>query len=102
MDLERRPGMRSRVTNVEVCGGIPLVSVMGTPRTMGGHLGTRLKPKLQLLAQYLMEQLAASCQAAGNHITPKAVREALRASVAAAIHLEPSLWMELESMAQAA
>jgi hypothetical protein len=94
--------MSFRVSNVEVVGGIPLVSVIGTPRTMGANIGTRLRPKLQLLAQYLMEQLAAAAQAAGNSLTPKAVREALRASIQSATTLEPALWMEIESMAAAA
>ncbi len=90
------------MSNLEVVGGIPLVSVIGTPRTMGEHLGHRLKPKLQLLAQYLMEQLASAAQASGTPMTPNSLRESLRSSVTAAAHLEPSLWMEIESMARAA
>jgi len=90
------------VTNVEVAGGVPLVSVMGTPRTMGNHLGQRLKPKLQVLAQYLLEQFTAATRAAGNEVPPRAVRDLLHGSIAAATRLEPGLWMELESIAIAA
>jgi hypothetical protein len=87
------------VTNVEVVGGIPLVSVMGTPRTMGTNLGQRLKPKLQVLAQYLLEQFTAATRATGNEVSPRELREVLKGSVTAATRLEPSLWMELESIA---
>jgi hypothetical protein len=90
------------VTNVEVVGGIPLVSVMGTPRTMGNHLGQRLKPKLQVLAQYLLEQFTSATRAGGHEVSPREVREMLHGSIAAATRLEPSLWMELESIATAA
>lgn len=82
-------------------GGIPLVSVMGTPRTMGAHLGGRLRPKLQVLAQYLLEQFTTATRAAGQEVGPKELREALRESISAATRLEPGLWMELESIALA-
>ncbi len=102
MDLWAGTGKESRVSNLEVVGGIPLVSVIGTPRTMGANLGQRFKPHLQVLSQYLMEQLMSAARAVGASITPKSLREALRTSRLASAALEPSLWMEIESMALAA
>lgn len=90
------------MTNVEVVGGIPLVSVIGTPRTMGANLGQRLRPKLQVLAQYLLEQFTAATRAGGHEVPPRAVREALASSIGALQRLEPGLWMEIESIAAAA
>ncbi len=89
------------MTNVEVVGGIPLVSVMGTPRTMGTNLGQRLRPKLQVLAQYLLEQFTAATRASGTEIGPKQLREYLHGTASAATRLEPALWMEIESIAAA-
>jgi hypothetical protein len=102
MDLALGSGKETRVSNLEVVGGIPLLSVIGTPRTMGANLGQRLKPRLQVLSQYLMEQLASATQATGVSLTARDLRESLRSSALAAARLEPSLWMEIESMARAA
>jgi len=83
-------------------GGIPLLSVIGTPRTIGEGLGQRLKSRLQVLAQYLAEQLAANARLGGRQLTPDNVRERLRTAMPALTDLEPGLAMELESMARAA
>jgi len=83
-------------------GGIPLVSAIGTPRAMGESLGQRLKPRLQVLAQYQLEQLVAALQARGSTWNASSVREQLRAALAPATRVDPSLGMELESMAAAA
>ena len=83
-------------------GGIPLLSVIGTPRSLGEGLGQRLKSRLQVLAQYLAEQLAANARIGGRTLTPANVRERLRTSMSALADLEPGLAMELESMARAA
>jgi hypothetical protein len=90
------------VSNPEVVGGIPLVSALGTPRAMGEALGQRLKPRLQVLAQYLLEQLVAALQARGSSWNATSVREQLREALLPATRVEPSLGMELESMAAAA
>jgi hypothetical protein len=91
------------VTIADVLGGVPVISVMGTPRTIGETIGARLKPRLQVLAQYLLEQLAAGLSSEGrNRLGRDDIRKALKPSLEAATRLEPAVWMELESMAFAA
>jgi len=91
------------VAIADVLGGIPVISVMGTPRTIGETIGGRLKPRLQVLAQYLLEQLAAGLSGEGrSRMGREDVRAALKPSLDAATRLEPAVWMELESMARAA
>jgi hypothetical protein len=87
--------------NAEVIGGVPLVSVIGTPRTMGEHLGSRLKPRLQVLSQYLADQLCTQARPGGHNLTPKKLRELIEPSLAHLQRHEPSLWMEMEAMAHA-
>lgn len=87
--------------NAEVIGGVPLVSVIGTPRTMGEHLGARLKPRLQVLSQYLADQLCTHARPGGHNLTPKKLRELIEPSLGHLQRHEPSLWMELEAMAHA-
>ena len=87
----------------DVLGGIPVISVMGTPRTIGETIGGRLKPRLQVLAEYLLEQLAVGLSGEGRgRMGREDVRKALKPSLDAATRLEPAVWMELESMAAAA
>ncbi len=103
--VDTQPGMVTTgpVAIADVLGGIPVISVMGTPRTIGESIGGRLKPRLQVLAQYLLEQLAAGLSDEGNsRMGREDVRTALRPSLEAATRLEPAVWMELESMARAA
>lgn len=90
------------MSNVEVVGGIPVISVIGTPRTMGETIGIRLKSRLQVLAQYLMEQLAAAARASGRELGSAEMRSHLRSTILPSAKLEPALWMEIESMARAA
>lgn len=87
--------------NAEVIGGVPLVSVIGTPRTMGEHLGSRLKPRLQVLSQYLADQLCTHARPGGHNLTPKKLRELIEPSLGHLQRYEPSLWMEMEAMAHA-
>lgn len=87
--------------NREVVGGVPLVLVIGTPRTMGGHHGMRLKPRLQVLAGYLSEQLCSLARPAGHQLTPEKLRDVIRPSLPMLQRHEPSLWMELEAMSHA-
>jgi hypothetical protein len=76
---------------------------MGTPRAIGDALGRRLKARIQLLSQYLAEQLAAGAQLSGSQLrTPRDIRETIRPYVSTAGALEPALAMELEAMAAAA
>jgi Acyl-coenzyme A:6-aminopenicillanic acid acyl-transferase len=86
--------------NAEVIGGVPLVSVIGTPRTMGEHLGSRLKPRLQVLSQYLADQLCTHARPGGHNLTPKKLRELLEPSIPHLQRCDPSLWMELDAMAR--
>ena len=88
--------------NAEVIGGVPLIAVIGTPRTMGAHLGARLKPRLQVLSQYLTDQLCAHAKPGGHALNPERLRNLLEPSQAIIQRHEPSLWMELEAMAHAA
>jgi hypothetical protein len=83
-------------------GGVPLISVIGTPRTIGETIGSRLRSRLQVLSQYLMEQLASSARAGGVRLTPADLRKHLRQNILPAAQHEPALWMEMESMARAA
>ncbi len=92
----------STVSNAEVVGGIPLVSVIGTPRTMGEHLGSRLKSRLQVLAQYFFEQLTSASAGSPQPMTVDDLRARLRDSMLPLTRHEPALWMEIESMARAA
>jgi hypothetical protein len=89
------------VNNAEVIGGVPLVSVIGTPRTMGERIGTRLKPRLQVLAQYLSEQLCTLAKPSGHNLNTQKLRELIQPSAATLSRHEPSLWMELEAMSHA-
>ncbi|MCK6490668.1 MAG: C45 family peptidase [Planctomycetes bacterium] len=88
--------------NPEMVGGVPLISVIGTPRTIGETIGSRLRSRLQVLSQYLMEQLASSARAGGVRLTPADLRKHLRQNILPAAQHEPALWMEMESMARAA
>lgn len=87
--------------NTEVVGGVPLMSVIGTPRTMGGHLGSRLKPRLQVLSQYLADQLCTHARPGGLNLTTNRLRELIAPSAEHLQRHDPSLWMELEAMANA-
>ncbi len=90
--------------NAEMIGGIPLVSVIGTPRTMGEHIGERMKSRLQVLSQYLYEQLGSLAESArqGTPLSVEDQRRNLRDNATPTTTLEPALWMELAAMAGAA
>jgi hypothetical protein len=94
-------GYENEVNNAEVIGGVPLVSVIGTPRTMGERLGSRLKPRLQVLAQYLSEQLCSLAQASGHNLTATKLKHIIEPSALVISRHEPGLWMEIEAMSQA-
>jgi hypothetical protein len=89
------------VANTDMVGGIPLLSIAGTPRTIGEELGQRLKPHLHVLSRHLAEQVALSARAEGRQLTSADVRERLRRAPPMP-DPEPGLAMELESMARAA
>ena len=86
--------------NLEVVGGVPLVSAIGTPRTIGHTLGLRFRPRLQVLCQYVAEQLAARARLRGRDL--ESLRAAVRPALRPCATLEPSAWMELETMAAVA
>lgn len=89
------------MATLDLIGGVPVINAIGTPRMIGDTIGQRLKPRLQVLAQYLREQLASAILDA----------DATRASDDLSAHLakltvplartEPSVWMEIESIARA-
>src|SRR5579862_7596701 len=68
---------------------------------MGERLGSRLKPRLQVLAQYLAEQLCTLSKAGGHTLTPANLRELIRPCGLAISRHEPSLWMEMEAIGAA-
>jgi hypothetical protein len=68
---------------------------------MGEHLGVRLKSRLQVLTQYLADQLCSHARPAGHQLTPAKLREAVRPALPMLQRHEPSLWMELEAMGHA-
>lgn len=90
------------MAHVDVLGGIPVVTVIGTPRTMGHRLGERMRPRLQVLAQFLGEQLAAGLAIGDDRPDLDQVRGLLRPALARLADLEPSLAMEVESVAAGA
>jgi hypothetical protein len=64
-------------------------------------LGSRLKPRLQVLSQYLADQLCTHAKPGGHHLTPSSLRELIAPAITNLQRYEPSLWMELEAMAHA-
>jgi hypothetical protein len=84
-ELPARSVLVTPQVQAEMVGGIPLVTVVGTPRAMGEHLGERLRPRLHMLSQYLLEQILALPSTGG-----------------AAARIGPQAWMEIESMARGA
>lgn len=89
--------MRTSVTNAELVGGLPQVSVIGTPRAIGEALGQRLKARLHVLAEYLLENLAQNSALTHRAKTPDQIRALIAPAAANLAALEPSLAMELES-----
>jgi hypothetical protein len=85
----------------EMVGGLPVVTASGTPRAMGQAIGQRLKSRLQVLAQYLHEQLASAVAANGEH-GHRPLSSDLQQLRTVLANSEPAVWMELESMASAA
>lgn len=92
------------VNNADMVGGVPVISVMGTPRAIGEGLGQRLKPRLQVLGQYLAEQIAANARISGSGrpLTPQDIRERVRSQMPPLADLEPGLAMEFESISRTA
>ncbi|GDY13474.1 hypothetical protein LBMAG53_23520 [Planctomycetota bacterium] len=88
--------------NSDVVGGIPMVTVIGTPRAMGDLLGRRLRPRLQVLSQFLAGQLLSLTKACGRDLTAEDLRSDLRAAMLPAARIDPQAWMEIESMARSA
>ncbi len=86
----------------EVVGGIPLISANGTPRSIGETIGSRLKSRLQVLSQYLREQLTAAISAAKPDGSADPLSNDLKQLTLTLATSDPTVWMELESMARAA
>lgn len=86
----------------ELIGGVPLIHAVGTPRTIGEILGYRLKPRLQVLAQYLREQFTAALVGTPHEGGQEELMSRLRNLFTPLAQMDPGLWMEIESMARAA
>ena len=80
-------------------GGVPVLSVMGTPRTLGSNLGERLRPRLQVATQAAIER-AAPLLTSGR-LDPAALRLRIQPVLEAVRAHQPSLNMELEALAAA-
>lgn len=92
--------MKTSVTNAEIVGGLPQISLIGTPRAIGEALGQRLKAKLHVLTEYLLENLSQSARLGGKTRSADDIRAMLRPAIETLAKLEPSLAMELESCAR--
>jgi hypothetical protein len=81
-------------------GGVPVLSVMGTPRILGATLGDRLRPRLQVAAQSVIERAAPLLDS--GRLDPDGLRQRLQPSLEAISRHLPALRMELDAIAQAA
>ncbi len=89
------------MTNLDLLGGVPVINAIGTPRTIGDTLGQRLKPRLQVLTQYLREQLASAIHEADPAQGANELSAHLKKLVVPLARSEPTAWMEIESIARA-
>ncbi len=97
------PGLRIHplaVATLDIIGGIPVINAIGTPRTIGETIGQRLKPRLQVLAQYLKEQLACAIIDADPSRASDDLSAHLKKLVVPLARTDPSAWMEIESIAR--
>lgn len=88
------------VATLDIIGGIPVINAIGTPRTIGETIGQRLKPRLQVLSQYLKEQLASAIIDADPSRASDDLSTHLKKLVVPMARTEPSTWMEIESIAR--
>lgn len=88
------------MTNAELVGGLPQISLIGTPRAIGEALGQRLKPRLQVLSEYLLENLAQNARLSSTPMSVTDIRGVISEAVQTVTSLEPSLAMELESISR--
>ncbi len=94
----------------ESVAGIPIITVTGTPRTMGQKLGERLRPRITVLIQDVCEQLCRHHEpglidssggfnrSGGQELIESLVKPT---QIFLAEH-SPSLWSEIKAMATAA
>jgi isopenicillin-N N-acyltransferase-like protein len=88
------------VATLDILGGIPVINAIGTPRTIGETIGQRLKARLQVLAQYLKEQMASAIVNTDRASTAENLSSHLKKLVVPMARTEPSTWMEIESIAR--
>jgi hypothetical protein len=88
------------VATLDILGGIPVINAIGTPRAIGDTIGTRLKPRLQVLAQYLKEQLSSAISDADPSRASDDLGSHLRTLAVPLARTAPSTWMEIESIAR--
>ena len=89
------------MATLDIIGGIPVINAIGTPRMIGDTIGQRLKPRLQVLTQYLKEQLASAILDADANRASDDLSEHLKKLTVPLARTEPSVWMEIESIARA-
>ena len=80
-------------------GGLPVVSAMGTPRAVGTTLGQRLRARLQVAAQILVERHAALID---GRLLVEPLRARMAPALAAISEHGPTLRMELDALAAGA
>lgn len=82
-------------------GGVPLLTVIGTPRSIGESLGERMKARVQVLGQHLCEQYL-GVGPTEQPLEPEQMRMSIASCRPFLSPHEPSMLMELESMAATA
>ena len=89
------------MATLDLLGGVPVINAIGTPRTIGDTLGQRLKPRLQVLTQYLKEQLASAIHEADPARASNDLSVHLKKLAIPLARTEPTVWMEIESISRA-
>ena len=94
-----------KAANTHTVAGFPLITVTGTPYTMGCSLGRRLKPQLQMLAQTCFGFLCQHSPQLQHISSPGKIQDAyrellseLKPSLQAIGQVEPKLMMEIEGL----
>ena len=97
---------------LEAVGGISLITITGTPRQMGHALGQRLKSRIDVLIQDILNRIATLADPSyellnsDGSINRKHVNKVLKALLQPCIDSirknTPQVWMELESLSHGA
>lgn len=83
--------------DLDSVAGIPVVTVRGTPRSMGEQLGRRFRAQLMSLTALVADRLR-TITPQGNNLDRQTLARMLEPAFLAINRFMPSLWMELEGM----